>query len=85
MRIEVLGTGCMKCRKQYDEVMAALLATGINAEVVKIERIDEIMKRGVMLTPSLLIDGKVVCSGRVLSAKDCAALLSAAGDGSTHA
>lgn len=85
MRIEVLGTGCMKCRKQYDEVMAALLATGIDAEVVKVETIEEIMKRGVMLTPSLIIDGKVASSGKVLSAKDCAALLSAAGGGSTHA
>ncbi len=85
MRIEVLGTGCMKCRKQVDEVMEALRATGVEAEVVKVERIDEIMKRGVMLTPCVLIDGKVVSSGKVLSAKDCAALLTAAGAGGQHA
>ena len=85
MRIEVLGTGCMKCRKQYDEVMKAVQATGVDADVVKSEKIDEIMKRGVMLTPSLLIDGAVVSSGRVLSAKDCAAVLSRSRDGEPHA
>lgn len=85
MRIEVLGTGCMKCRKQYDEVMKAVRTAGVEAEVVKVEKIDEIMKRGVMLTPSLLINGKVVSSGKVLSARDCAALLSAAAGGDAHA
>ena len=85
MRIEVLGTGCRKCRKQFDEVTEAVQTTGVDAEVVKVERIDEIMKRGVMLTPSLLIDGKVVSSGKVLSAKDCIALLSVASDGDAHA
>jgi len=85
MRIEVLGTGCMKCRKQYEEVMAAIQTTGVVAEVVKVEKIDEIMKRGVMLTPSLLIDGKIVSSGKVLSARDCAKLLTVAGSRGTHA
>jgi len=85
MRIEVLGMGCRRCTKQFDEVTKAIQATGVDAEVVRIERIDEIMKRGVVLTPSLLIDGKVVSSGKVLSAKDCIALLSVASGGDAHA
>ena len=78
MKIEVLGIGCAKCRKLFDAAQEAARLSGIQAEVVKVEKIEEIMKRGVMLTPCLVLNGKVVSSGKVLPVKDIAALLAAA-------
>lgn len=77
MLIEVLGTGCTKCAKLFNNVSQAVTDTGLDARVVKIEKIDEIMKRGVMLTPGLVIDGKVVSSGRLLKPADIVKLLQA--------
>ena len=65
MNIKVIGTGCEKCDKQYNNVKEALEETGIQAEVEKIEDLMEIVKLGVMTSPSLMIDGKLVVSGRV--------------------
>lgn len=78
MKIEILGTGCTKCRKLFDQVTQAVQQAGLDAEIVKVERIDEIMKRGLMLTPGLAINGKVVSSGKVPKAKAIAALLESA-------
>jgi small redox-active disulfide protein 2 len=85
MKIEVLGTGCAKCKKQYNAALEAVSQSGIQAEVVKIEKIDEIMDRGVMLTPSLVLNGKVVSSGKMLSAKAIASLLVSAAEGEADA
>jgi small redox-active disulfide protein 2 len=65
MKIKVLGTGCAKCKKLYAESEKALAASGIGAELEKVEKLDDIMKYGVMMTPALVIDGKVVASGRI--------------------
>jgi small redox-active disulfide protein 2 len=65
MKIKVLGTGCAKCKKLYAESEKALAASGIGAELEKVEKIDDIMKYGVMMTPALVIDGKVMASGRI--------------------
>lgn len=65
MNIKVIGTGCEKCDKLYNNVKEALEETGIQAEVEKIEDLMEIVKLGVMTSPSLMIDGKLVVSGRV--------------------
>ena len=65
MKIEVLGSGCAKCKRLHKNVEKAVKKAGIKAEVVKIEDITEIMERGVMMTPGLVIDGKVVSRGRV--------------------
>ena len=81
MKIEVLGTGCAKCRKQFNEATDAVEAAGVDAQVVKVEKIDEIMERGVMMTPSLVIDGKVVSSGKVLRSPQIVSLLRSAADG----
>lgn len=78
MKIEILGTGCAKCRKQFVAAEEAVRQSGIEAEVVKVEQLDEIMERGVMMTPSLVLNGKVVSSGKVVAAKVIASMLATA-------
>ncbi|PWR71114.1 thioredoxin family protein [Methanospirillum stamsii] len=65
MKLEVLGTGCTKCKRLYDNVTDAVKKSGIQAEVVKVEALEEIVSRGVMMTPSLFLDGEEVVAGRV--------------------
>ena len=65
MKIKVLGTGCAKCKLLYAEAQKAVTASGIGVEVEKVEKIDEIMKYGVMMTPALVIDEQVKASGRI--------------------
>jgi small redox-active disulfide protein 2 len=73
MKIEVLGPGCMKCHKQYDEAQKAVAQAGVEVELVKVERIDQIMTYGVMMTPALVLDGEVKCSGKVAKASEIVA------------
>ena len=75
MKIEVLGTGCAKCTALYEAVQAAVKEKGIEAEVVKVEEIPKIMKYGVMSTPALVIDGKVIFSGKTATAAEILRLL----------
>ena len=65
MKIKVLGTGCPKCKKLYAEAEKAISSSGVKAELEKVERIEEIIKYGVMATPGLVIDEEVKASGRV--------------------
>lgn len=65
MKIEVLGSGCAKCKRLHKNVEKAVKKTKVDAEVVKIEDIAEIMERGVMMTPGLVIDGEIVSRGKV--------------------
>ena len=69
-RIQVLGTGCPKCKTLTANAEAAVRAAGIEATVEKVDRIADIMKFGVMVTPALAVDGVVKSAGRVLSADD---------------
>jgi small redox-active disulfide protein 2 len=64
MKIEVLGTGCVKCKSLAKNVEKAVAESGVEAEVVKVESLQEIMNRGVMMTPALFIDGEAVVVGR---------------------
>lgn len=66
-RIQVLGTGCAKCKALVANAEAAVRAAGIEAEIVKIDQIADIMKMGVMITPALAVDGAVKSAGKVLS------------------
>lgn len=68
MKIEILGTGCPKCRKLYENALSAIkeLDCG-DVEVVKIENIREITDRGVMMTPAFVVDGQIKSMGKVLS------------------
>ena len=65
MKIEVLGTGCPKCQSTEQQVRKALAELEVQAEVVKVTEIDDILARGVMFTPALVIDGKVVLQGKI--------------------
>jgi len=67
MEIKVLGTGCPKCKTLYQNTLNALAELNLAANVEKVEDIVEIMKYGVMTTPALVVDGKVVIKGAVPS------------------
>jgi small redox-active disulfide protein 2 len=67
MEIKILGTGCPKCKQLEKLTKDALEENNISAEVEKVEDIVEIMNFGVMATPGLVINGKVVLSGRLPS------------------
>ncbi len=75
MKIEILGTGCAKCKTLYENARAAVQEKGIEAEIVKIEDIQAIMRYGVMSTPALVVDGKVLFSGKTASAGEIKGLL----------
>ena len=75
MKIEVLGTGCTKCRTLEKLTKEAIAETGVNADVEKVEDILKIMSYGVMSTPALVIDQKVAVSGRVPSKEEIRKLL----------
>jgi small redox-active disulfide protein 2 len=65
MKVEILGTGCPKCQSTEQNVRKALADLNVQAEVAKVTEIDDILARGVMFTPALVIDGKVVLQGRI--------------------
>jgi small redox-active disulfide protein 2 len=65
MEIKVLGTGCAKCKTLEKLTREMVAETGLQADVEKVEDIYKIMSFGVMTTPALVINGKVVLSGRV--------------------
>jgi small redox-active disulfide protein 2 len=67
MTIQILGTGCPKCKQLTANVEQAIRELGVAAEVEKVTDIKEMMKFGVMLTPGLAINGEVKSSGKVLS------------------
>ncbi len=75
MRIEILGSGCARCKRQAMNVERAVEELGIEAEVVKIEDISEIMDRNVMMTPALAIDGELRASGRIVDVKELKVML----------
>jgi small redox-active disulfide protein 2 len=75
MKIEILGSGCAKCKEVEKHVGEALARTGVHADVVHIYDIKEISRRGVFFTPALAIDGQVKISGRVPAVEEIAKLL----------
>ena len=64
MKIEVLGSGCPKCMSVEQNVRKALAELAVAADVVKVTEIQEIIQRGVLSTPALVIDGKLVLQGK---------------------
>ncbi len=76
MNIKVLGTGCSKCKKLYANVEIALQESHIEANLEKVEDINRIIDYGVMMTPGLVINEKVVSVGKALSPKDIIKLIS---------
>lgn len=73
--IKVLGTGCAKCSNLEKQTKQAIDELGISATVTKVEDIMEIMQFGVMTTPALVVDGKVVVKGKVPSVSEIKELL----------
>ena len=65
--IEVLGTGCAKCKRLEKNVEKALKETGVKAKLIKVEDINKIIDRGIMMSPGLVIEGKVISTGKVPS------------------
>jgi small redox-active disulfide protein 2 len=75
MEIKILGPGCAKC-KTLDRITREVVEkNGINATITKVEDIMEIMKYGIMSTPALVVDEKVVMKGRVPSSDEIKQLL----------
>ena len=64
-QIKILGTGCSKCKSTYNNVIEALNRLDMQADVIKIEDIEEIMKYNVLITPVLMIDEEIKVKGRV--------------------
>ena len=75
MKIQILGTGCPKCKQLAANAEQAIIESGIEAEVEKVSNLAEIMKFGVMMTPGLVIDGEVKSVGKVLSPAEIAQML----------
>ena len=75
MHIKILGSGCKKCLALADNVKAAAKTAGVDVEIEKVTDIVAIAGFGVMSTPGLVIDDKVVSSGRVLTEKEIAQML----------
>lgn len=75
VKIQVLGSGCANCRRLAENVRVALDHAGLEAEVEKVEDVAAIVAAGVMATPALVLDGRVLFSGRVASPSQIEALL----------
>ena len=67
MEIEIVGSGCAKCKKTEKLVKKVVEELGVQADIIKIEDINEISNRGIALTPAVVIDGVVKIIGRVPS------------------
>jgi small redox-active disulfide protein 2 len=65
MKIQVLGTGCAKCKLLAEQAERAVRELGLDAEVEKVTEINEILDFGVMMTPALVVDGEVRVVGKV--------------------
>ena len=65
MKLEILGPGCHKCKKLFENAEAAVKELGVAAELVKVTNIADFAKYGVMITPALVVDGKVKVAGKV--------------------
>jgi small redox-active disulfide protein 2 len=75
VKIEVLGTGCAKCKQLFANAEQAVKDLKITAEIVKVEDIGEIVSRGVMLPPALFINGEVRAEGRIPDVNEIKAML----------
>jgi small redox-active disulfide protein 2 len=70
MKIEILGTGCPKCKATEKIVKKAVEELGIEAEIVKVEDLQEIIDRGVMMTPAVVVDDEVKIVGHTPSVEE---------------
>ena len=75
MKIEILGSGCAKCKSVEMLVRNIVKELSIQADIIKVEDLQEIVNRGIMMTPAVVIDGEVKIVGRVPSADEIKKLL----------
>lgn len=75
MVVKILGSGCKNCVTLAENTKAALSELGLEAEMIKVTEFPEIAKYGIMSTPGLVVDEKVVSFGKVLKPKDIVKLL----------
>jgi len=75
MKIEILGSGCAKCKSVEKLVRNIVEELGIQADIVKVEDLQEIVNRGIMMTPAVFIDGEAKIVGRVPTADELRKLL----------
>ncbi len=77
MKIEILGTGCAKCEELASNAKKAAENLGLEYEMVKVTSLKEIMDRGVMMTPGLVINGEVKLTGKLASVDEIEKIMSA--------
>lgn len=70
MEIKILGAGCANCERLYENALAAVGELGIEADIIKVEQLKDIMKFGVMGTPAIAVNGKVKAVGRVSTVEE---------------
>ena len=75
MEIKVLGPGCANCKRLYQEAERAVAHLGQPATITKVEAMEDIMAYGILRTPGLVIDEKVVASGRIPSAAEIVTMI----------
>jgi small redox-active disulfide protein 2 len=74
-KVQILGTGCPKCKKLFEAAQQAVKELGVEAEVTKVEDINEIMKFNIMMTPALAVDGVVKVVGKIPKPDELKAML----------
>jgi small redox-active disulfide protein 2 len=77
MKIQILGTGCPKCKQLTEHAQRAVDELGLECEIEKVTEMDKILSFGIMMTPGLALDGEVLASGKLLSVKKIKEILNA--------
>lgn len=77
MKIEILGTGCPKCKKTYAIISEVAKDLGVDVTIEKIEKVNDIVAKGVMITPAVMINGEIKVEGKVPKKKEVEAFLKA--------
>jgi small redox-active disulfide protein 2 len=75
MKIEILGPGCPKCKALFQNAEKAVKDLNLQAELSKVEDIEKIVETGVMMTPALVVDGKIISTGKILSVDEIKKIL----------
>jgi len=81
MEIKILGPGCANCKRLHAETEKAVALSGLEATITKVEAMEDIIAHGIVRTPGLVVDGKVVASGRIPSAAEIVTMITAAAAG----
>ena len=75
MKIQILGTGCPKCKKLAENAETAAKELGVDYELEKVTDINKIMSFGIMMTPGIAVDGNVKSAGKLLSVEEIKEML----------